>query len=467
MARGRARGPRRGRKTDRKRPSVHCDSDCEFVLPPPKSLQSECTVCLLILREPYQAKCCGNIFCEACVKRLEADAKRCPTCNALNFNVFPDKRLKRSLNEFSVYCSHKEEGCKWVGELGELDKHLNLQPPPDKLLVGCQFSKIGCSYCSESFQRRSLGGHQSDECLKRPYSCQHCGQSSTFDDVTGKHWPVCRSFPLSCPNNCGATVQRQEVEQHVSQDCPLTVIECDFKAVGCEVRLARRDMPSHISANLTGHMTCMQQIIATANKEVQDLQARITAQEKSISSTNKIMQDLLGRVASQERTIQSLQSRVRRPTVCLPPTTFTLSYFQWHKQANMVWHSPPFYSHPRGYRMCLEVYPNGHGKGASTHVSIYLCIMSGPFDNWLKWPFKGEVSIQLLNQLEDSKHKRITIPYTGNEKADRVTGREISSIGWGFSEVLPHSSLALNTTRSTEFLLRDMLRIEVLTVMCK
>ena len=224
--------------------------DCEFVQRPQSAFQSECPVCLLVLREPHQATCCGNSFCEACVKRVQADKKSCPTCNEVDFNVFPDKRLKRSLNEFRVYCSHKEEGCKWVGDLGELDKHVNLQPPPDKLLVGCQFSEIGCPYCSEPFQRRNVDVHQSDECLKRPYSCQHCRQySSTFEEVTQEHWAICGSFPLSCPNNCGAVVQRQEVEQHISQDCLLTVIECDFKAVGCEVRLARRDMPSHLGAN--------------------------------------------------------------------------------------------------------------------------------------------------------------------------------------------------------------------------
>ena len=227
----------------------------EFVERPPKAFQCECPVCLLVLHEPYQTTCCGNIFCEVCVKRVQTDKKPCPTCNEVDFKVFADKRLKRSLNEYHVYCSHKGEVCKWVGELGELDRHHNLQPPLDKLLVGCQY-----------IQRCYMGGHQSDECPKRPFACEHCKMyEATFEDVTQKHWAVCGFFPLSCPNKCEAVVHRQAMKQHVGQDCPLTIIECEFKAAGCEVSLPRRDMPSHISTSLSAHVSAAKLVYANSH----------------------------------------------------------------------------------------------------------------------------------------------------------------------------------------------------------
>ena len=237
--------------------------ECEFVELPPKAVQCECPVCLLVLREPHQVTCCGYSFCATCVKRVQEDKKCCPTCNETDFNVFPDKRLKRSLNEYRVYCCLRGEGCDWVGELGELDRHLNLQPPPEKLLVGCQFSEVDCTYCVQPFQRRYVQAHQSDDCPKRPYACQHCNKyavtfKATYEEVTQNHWPVCPFFPLSCPNNCELVLQRQEVEHHVSQDCPLTLVLCDFHMVGCQIELTRQDMPSHISENLTGHMSLLQ-----------------------------------------------------------------------------------------------------------------------------------------------------------------------------------------------------------------
>ena len=191
--------------------------DCELAEKPPKAVQSECPVCLLVLREPYQATCCGYGFCRVCIERVRADNKPCPCCNARGFDCFEDKRLKRSLNEFKVHCINKKQGCLWVGELGELEKHLNSNPPQDKQLEGCQFTKVQCLYCTEPFQHSDVEVHQNDECLKRPFSCEYCNDhNSTFEDVTTNHWPVCGSYPVLCPNKCSSeTIERQNLDSHV------------------------------------------------------------------------------------------------------------------------------------------------------------------------------------------------------------------------------------------------------------
>ena len=99
--------------------------DCEFVESPPTAFQTECPICSLILREPYQFRCCGTSFCCTCSERLQAEHKPCPTCRKENFEMFPNKGLKRSLNQLHVLCTHREDGCEWTGELGELQYHLN------------------------------------------------------------------------------------------------------------------------------------------------------------------------------------------------------------------------------------------------------------------------------------------------------------------------------------------------------
>ena len=49
---------------------------------------------------------------------------------------------------------------------------------------------------------------------------------------------------------------------------------------------------------------------------------------------------------------------------------------------------PPFFTHPHGYRLCLQVFPNGYRRGKGTHVSLFMYVMQGPFDSLLKWPFR-------------------------------------------------------------------------------
>lgn len=99
--------------------------DCKFVEPPPSVFQTDCPICHLILRDPYQATCCGTNFCNSCSLRIQADSNPCPSCRECNFEAFEDKRLKRSLNQLHVLCTHSRYGCEWRGELGELENHLN------------------------------------------------------------------------------------------------------------------------------------------------------------------------------------------------------------------------------------------------------------------------------------------------------------------------------------------------------
>ena len=46
-----------------------------------------------------------------------------------------------SIDAFQVCCSNKEEGCKWKGELGQLDNYLNLNNlSEENELEGCAFA---------------------------------------------------------------------------------------------------------------------------------------------------------------------------------------------------------------------------------------------------------------------------------------------------------------------------------------
>ena len=61
-------------------------------------------------------------------------------------------------------------------------------------------------------------------------------------------------------------------------------------------------------------------------------------------------------------------------------------------------HSPPFYTSPHGYRMCIRTYLNGDGIGKGTHLSLFFVLMRSEHDNLLSWPFKQSVRFTLINQ---------------------------------------------------------------------
>ena len=119
-----------------------------FVKDPPDHLQTECSVCLCVLKEPYLVDCCGVSFCKSCIEPIKSDNKPCPLCNVQFTICISDKRLQHTLNELQVYCCHKEVGCEWMGKLNNLPQHLNTELQSDtKRLAGCPYVSIDCTFC--------------------------------------------------------------------------------------------------------------------------------------------------------------------------------------------------------------------------------------------------------------------------------------------------------------------------------
>ena len=138
------------------------------------------------------------------------------------------------------------------------------------------------------------------------------------------------------------------------------------------------------------------------------------------------------------------------------------------KQTDEEVNLPPFYTHLQchGYRMCVNVVPNGDGDGKGTHVSIYTYMMQGPFDDYLKWPFRGEITIQIVNQVGDHHHAERIIDYndeTPDDIAGRVTDKE-GGYGWGYDDFLAHNKLQYNAKRQTQYLKDNTLHIRVMRV---
>ena len=379
--------------------------DCAFHSPPPEAVQTECAICLQVLREPHLISCCGHNFCKSCISCVKMDGKSCPLCKAADFGLMHNKGLERSLNEFDVRCTHAKSGCEWVDKLCRLDHHLNVNPSSDKQPEGCGFVEVECMYnCGGYFQRHLLANHQGEECPKRPYSCDHCQDyASCFDDVTNSHWPECKCYPLSCPNHCTPyTIERQNLKHHVSEDCPLTVVNCDFHYAGCELQLPRKDMPTHLAENLVAHLSQL----AARNQKLIDIK------DKEI---NELRQEL----------------KHIRMHVGIIPLLITVPDFE--TTAVMEWYSQPFYTCPGGYKMCLRVDGNGSDKGRGTHISVFTLLMRGDFDDHLKWPFLCDITIQLLNQEDDEQHHERILEFGARRDDDalRVTKGERAEGGWG------------------------------------
>ena len=93
------------------------------------------------------------------------------------------------------------------------------------------------------------------------------------------------------------------------------------------------------------------------------------------------------------------------------------------------------------YKMCLKVFANGD-DGKSTHLSVWICMMKGEFDDQLKWPFRGNITVELLSQ-KDGDHYVLVVhfKYAATETCSRVVEGERVEYPWGFSQFFPHTKL--------------------------
>jgi hypothetical protein len=93
--------------------------------------------------------------------------------------------------------------------------------------------------------------------------------------------------------------------------------------------------------------------------------------------------------------------------------------------------------------MCLKVFANGTGPMKGTHLSVYVRLMQGEFDDQLKWPFCGRITIKLVNQEINKDHvvETLTLDARVSEMYDRVVGKDRSEEGKGYSKFIPLAEL--------------------------
>jgi hypothetical protein len=67
-------------------------------------------------------------------------------------------------------------------------------------------------------------------------------------------------------------------------------------------------------------------------------------------------------------------------------------------------YSPPFYTSPTGYKMCVRLYLDGDSNARRTHMSLFFVLMRGEYDAILKFPFAFKVIFCLYDQTNRKNH---------------------------------------------------------------
>ena len=366
----------------------------------------KCSICNLVSRDPQQATCCYSTFCKACLDlHLEQSSKqhtKCPRCPACKepLHYFKDGKLNREIKALTFYCIN--EGCKWKGNATEREAHYN----------SCPYEMMLCTNkCRRKIRRSEMKTHLREKCIKRQVHCEYCNKRGPHNVITGKkHTDECPDYPVKCSNEeCSRNMPRRLLAFHI-EACPKAMITCKYNTVGCNKIMKREEKYKHEKESMQHHLELAMKRIDTR---------KLPTHIKFEQCTEKMKDE-----------------------VCF---------------------SPDFYTSPEGYKMCLGIYLNGNNDGKGTHVSCYIYLMTGKYDDTLEWPFHGEVTIELLNQLEDKNHKKSIVSFdafTGDIYKQRVTGG-MAIAGKGENKFIPHSELAYNSITNCQYLKNDTLFFKI------
>ena len=174
-------------------------NEYEFVDPVPD--RCVCNICHLPSRDAYMTgQCCqGLTICKSCLDQWQTTAgyaARCPVCCNEEGEFHPNYPIVREVRRLHIYCTNKEEGCEWQGELNDINNHLGNND-------GCQFEEVKCSNeCGKMIQRRYLTSHVETECPRRKVNCQYCHDTGEHQFIEGQHKEECPKLHLPCPNKC-------------------------------------------------------------------------------------------------------------------------------------------------------------------------------------------------------------------------------------------------------------------------
>ena len=285
--------------------------DYQFVNTPSDTLM--CTVCFLPSKQPCLSECCGHTFCKSCLEGSKKFSKICPVCRSEEFATIFNKQADRVIRSLHIFCTNKEQGCEWQGEVNDINGHLG----------NCLFQDIHCpNECGECLQRQHLTDHVKTECPRRTVSCQYCNNVGEYQFIEDQHKEECPKFPVQCPNECEIkSLHRDEVEEH-KKVCPLEKTQCDYHVVGCKVKMARKDMNTHKQEMMEVHLSLSINELMETKMKLKSAQNNLKREvEKTKVHNDDLAQQLVWHkarladieqqlIASQKKTKDGLTQRI-------------------------------------------------------------------------------------------------------------------------------------------------------------
>ena len=219
---------------------LNCENECGFKLKRSEILnhcKNEC------LNRKIDCKYCSVIIV---YKEIDTHNEICP--------------------EFPLLCPN---ACLRTITRKEVELHVNSECP--NTLLNCE------NECGIKIKRSEMQNHYKNECQNRKIHCTQCSVIILYKEID-THNGTCPEFPLLCPNECLKDLLRKEMESHIENDCPNTMIECPYKEMGCEAVMKRCEIVEHEQRSESKHL---KNVLIYFSNEVEQMKSNFKSQEQT------------------------------------------------------------------------------------------------------------------------------------------------------------------------------------------
>ena len=268
---------------------------------------------------------------------------------------------------------------------------------------------------------------------------------------------------------------RMEQEQKERRDELKNRMKQEQKERRDELKNRMKQEQNELNRKVEKVMVQVSEYEAAERQERQRLQGQLSELQDQLDQDIKTRQktDIEHKVTGVDvNMLQVRQNAILKHLQMFPhedilPFEFEMKEFKNHRRNGDLWYSPPFYTDINGYKMCIRVEVRGKdGK----YVSVTVFLMAGVADDDLKWPFREDITIELINQASSSRWNPLsyfrskkeshfkTLEFESNR---RVTSGERALDGLQISRFIAHDNLEYDSEEGTQYLKDDTLKFRI------
>ena len=265
--------------------------------------------------------------------------------------------------------------------------------------------------------------------------------------------PDCTYAILKCPNQCGVTCERAQMDQHIHDICPEQYLPCEYEYAGCDDKYRRKDKDEHMSRFVNDHRMMVmvhKQMAKAMKKYAEEMETREKEREREMNELRYKVDQLEQKldelrhecdhrhhthqatnvedryISEQNPNRSSAQAKLYSGTYIhdLPinkPWIVTIDNFTKRKDNEEIWESDIMKT-SFGFKLQLNVWPNGKERGDGSHMSVWLGYLLDAEER-LPFPMLMTMTLKLRNcygKQELIRTENFTLNYPGKYRFNYI-----------------------------------------------